>query len=61
MQGAPPQQGYTTEEPGKLQSRDHVGIVEGSCGYLALGRARQTSESGPCGNCSRVPLVRAHG
>ena len=57
----PPKQGYTTGEPGKLQSRYHVGIVEGSCGYRALGRARQTSESGPCGNCSRVSLVRARG
>ena len=24
---------YTTGEPGKVQGRDHVGIVKGSCGY----------------------------
>ena len=29
--------GYATGEPGKLQSRDRVGIVEGSCGYRARG------------------------
>ena len=28
----PPRQQYATEEPGKVQGRDHVGIVEGSCG-----------------------------
>ena len=33
----PPQQRYVTGEPGKLQGRDGVGIVEGSCGYRARG------------------------
>ena len=32
-----PQQRYTTGEPGKVQGQDHVGIVEGSCGYRARG------------------------
>ena len=27
-----PQQKYPTGKPGKVQGRDHVGIVEGSCG-----------------------------
>ena len=29
-----PQQRYTMGEPGKVQERDRVGIVEGSCVYL---------------------------
>ena len=33
----PPQQRYVTGETGKLQGRDGVGIVEGSCGYRARG------------------------
>ena len=32
-----PQEPHATEEPGKVQGRDHVGIVEGSCVYLAHG------------------------
>ena len=32
-----PQQRYATGEPGKVQGRDRVGIVEGSCVYLARG------------------------
>ena len=32
-----PQQQYATGEPGKVQGQDHVGIVEGSCGYRASG------------------------
>ena len=32
-----PQQRYATGEPGKVQGREHVGIVEGSCGYRARG------------------------
>ena len=31
------EQRYATGEPGKLQSRDRVGIVEESCGYRARG------------------------
>ena len=30
-----PQQLYAKGEPGKVQGRDRVGIVEGSCGYRA--------------------------
>ena len=30
-----PKQRYAKGEPGKVQGRDHVGIVEGSCGYRA--------------------------
>ena len=37
-----PQQRYITGEPGKVQGRDRVGIVEGSCGY----RARRVSIRG---------------
>ena len=32
-----PQQWYATGEPSKVQGRDRVGIVEGSCGYRARG------------------------
>ena len=32
-----PQQRHATEEPGKVQGRDRVGIVERSCGYRARG------------------------
>ena len=32
-----PQQRYVTDEPGKIQGRERVGIVEGSCGYRARG------------------------
>ena len=32
-----PQQRHATEKPGKVQGRDHVGILEGSCGYMARG------------------------
>ena len=32
-----PQQRHATEEPGKVQGRDRVGIVEGPCVYLARG------------------------
>ena len=32
-----PQQRHATEEPGKVQGRDCVGIVERSCVYLARG------------------------
>ena len=32
-----PQQRYVKGEPGKVQGRDRVGIVEGSCGYRARG------------------------
>ena len=32
-----PQQPYATGEPGNVQGRDRVGIVEWSCGYRALG------------------------
>ena len=32
-----PQQQYATGEPGKVQGRDRVGIVEGSCGYRTSG------------------------
>ena len=32
-----PQQRYATGKPGKVQGREHVGIVEGSCGYRARG------------------------
>ena len=31
------QQRYATREPGKVQERDRVWIVEGSCGYQVLG------------------------
>ena len=34
MPGAP-QQRYIPGEPGNVQGRDRVGIVEGSCGYRA--------------------------
>ena len=30
-----PQQRYAMRVPGRVQERDHVGIIEGSCGYLA--------------------------
>ena len=30
-----PQQRYATGEPGKVQGRDRVGIIEVSCGYRA--------------------------
>ena len=33
----PPQQRYATGEPGQVQGRDRVGIVEGTCGYRAHG------------------------
>ena len=32
-----PQQRYISGEPGNVQGRDRVGIVEGSCGYRACG------------------------
>ena len=32
-----PQQGYIVGEPGNVQGRDCVGIVEGLCGYRACG------------------------
>ena len=32
-----PKQWHATEEPGKVQGRDRVGIVEGSCVYLIRG------------------------
>ena len=32
-----PQQRYVPGEPGNVQGRDRVGIVEGSCGYRARG------------------------
>ena len=32
-----PQQRYVTDDPGNVQGRDRVGIVEGSCGYRARG------------------------
>ena len=32
-----PQRRYIPGEPGNIQGRDHVGIVEGSCGYRARG------------------------
>ena len=32
-----PQQRSAKGEPGKVQGRDRVGIVEGSCGYWARG------------------------
>ena len=32
-----PKRRYATGEPGKVQGRDHVGIVEGSCEYRARG------------------------
>ena len=32
-----PKQRCATGEPGKVQGMDHVGIVEGSCGYRARG------------------------
>ena len=32
-----PQQRHAAEEPGKVQGRELVGIVEGSCGYWARG------------------------
>ena len=32
-----PQGRHTTEKQGKVQERDRMGIVEGSCGYLARG------------------------
>ena len=32
-----PQQRYATGEPGIVQGRDHVGIVEGPCGYRTRG------------------------
>ena len=32
-----PQQRYATGEPGKVQGRDRMGIVEGSCGYRTRG------------------------
>ena len=32
-----PQQRYATGEPVKVQGRDRVGIVEGSCGHRARG------------------------
>ena len=32
-----PQQRYIPGEPGNVQGRDRVGIVEGSCGYRARG------------------------
>ena len=32
-----PQQWYATGEPGKVQGRDRVGIVEESCGYRFRG------------------------
>ena len=32
-----PKQRYITGEPGKVQRRDRVGIVEGSCEYRARG------------------------
>ena len=31
------QQRYALGGPGKVQGRDHVGIVEGACGYRARG------------------------
>ena len=31
-----PQQRYDTGEPGKVQVRDRMGIVEGSCGYFYI-------------------------
>ena len=33
------QERYATGEPGKVQGRDRVGIVEGFCGYRARGVA----------------------
>ena len=80
------QQRYATGEPGKVQGRDRVGIVVGSCGYRARGvsiggkfvlsknlgykmrgsprtssstpqRARQSSWTGRCGDCTRVLWV----
>ena len=35
--GGRPQQRYATGEPGKVQNRDRMGIVEGSCGYRTRG------------------------
>ena len=35
--GGCPQQRHATEEPGKIQGRDRVGLVEGSCVYLIRG------------------------
>ena len=32
-----PKQWYATGEPGKVQGRDRVGIVESSCGYRTRG------------------------
>ena len=32
-----PQQRHATEKPGKVQGRDRVAIVEGSCVYLICG------------------------
>ena len=50
-----PQQRRATEEPGKVQGRDRVGIVEGSCGYLIRGVSIRGKYLGPigasCGYC----------
>ena len=51
-----PQQGYTTGEPGKDRGRDHVGIVEGFCGY----RARRVSIQGNF-VLSRNPRIQNEG
>ena len=40
-----PQQRNATGKPGKLQSRDRVGIVEGSCGYWYSGKIRFIEKS----------------
>ena len=36
-QGVNGQLRYVTVEPGKVQGRDRMGVVEGSCGYRAHG------------------------
>ena len=63
-----PQQQYIPGEPGNVQGRDRVGIVERSCGYRARGvsirgkfvllRNRGTRQGGPhVANCSSDPRV----
>ena len=55
-----PQQRYATGELVKVQGRDCVAIVVGYCGERArgmsirgkFGSCRQSSGTGPCGNCS---------
>ena len=55
------QQRYATGEPGKVQGRDRVWIVEGSFKYRARGRTRQSSATDRDGIVGRSCVYLARG